>query len=113
MVMSANTPYSNPQGYATRSCCCFISNAVVKSLLLESVHQATAMPVNMFPNTPYRHSGEGHQVQEAVHGEAPHQPNPVDVVEVKLPREHDERPKSHCEDYGACKVAISSYGSIC
>ena len=30
----------------------YISQYVVNTLLLERVHHATAMPVNMFPNTP-------------------------------------------------------------
>ena len=36
------------------TCCCFISSAVTKSLLLERAHQATAAPVRMLPRKPER-----------------------------------------------------------
>ena len=41
-------------GGSELTCCCFISSAVTKSLLLERAHQATAAPVRMLPTNPER-----------------------------------------------------------
>ena len=55
------------------------------------------------------HPGHWHQVEEAVHGHAAQEPDPVNIVEVELPTEHDERAKSHGKHERARKVAITSY----
>ena len=58
------------------------------------------------------HPGHRHQVEEAVHGHAAQKTNAIDVAEVELPTEHDKRAKSHCENYWACKVAVTSYAGL-
>ena len=51
---------------------------------------------------PYRHSREGHEVEETVHSQAPKETNAIYIVEIKLAREHDEGSKGNGKDDWSC-----------
>lgn len=61
--MSAKTPYSKAQGYATRSCCPSIAKAEIKILEAEKLHQPMIPAVRRIPIIPLQDRNKERQTR--------------------------------------------------